>query len=159
MGNSKLDPKETLRLTLVMQKAAYVLFLKCKDLVLKVDPAGWGASGNECTMWLLISPRKAKNCTSADVIFLFLGSLLIYIGKSKALILTCCNSIINSENKHQLRLQNKKNLKKSQWQQQKPPPFYFSVTVMFSYLATPTKGVTLLAYYSQNLRFKSWRNI
>lgn len=40
MGNSKLDPKETLRLILVTQKAAYVLFLKCKDLVVQVDPAG-----------------------------------------------------------------------------------------------------------------------
>lgn len=30
MGNSKLDPKETLRPILLMHKAVYVLFLKYK---------------------------------------------------------------------------------------------------------------------------------
>lgn len=36
---------------------------------------------------------------------------MIYVGKSKALILTCCNSIANSEYNHHLRLK-KKSLKK-----------------------------------------------
>lgn len=108
-------------------------------------------------MWLLISHRKAKNWTSADVIFFFfLGSLMIYVGKSKALTLTSCTLLILSMSLI-LSLKKKKRKKTN-------PTMNDSVLLQFNnnvllFGRTYTNELVLCLENIQVLRIKNWGNI